>query len=127
MQGREEYVSDTEQRERGRDVNTEDAPTKLLVEEFVSGMGQRQKSIAAMRGVPIMYKKEDFVRGMMVKKYRTRSHRSTNYAQKGGVCKRHGAKSRLVLLADVTTNIECTILQTREIAYFQRMERCVTL
>ena len=60
-QGREEYVSDTEQRERGRDVNTEDAPTKLLVEEFVSGMGQRQKSIAAMRGVPIMYKKEDFV------------------------------------------------------------------
>ena len=48
----------------------------LLREEFVSGMVHHgQKSIAAMRGVPIMYKKEDFVWGMMVKKYRTRSHK----------------------------------------------------
>lgn len=61
----------------------------------------------------------------MVKKYRTRSqvdvpimHRNEEFVRGRGMV----PKSRLVLLADVT--IECTILQTREIAYFQRMERC---
>ena len=39
-----------------------DVTIMLLREEFVSGMVHHgQKSIAAMRGVPIMYKKEDFV------------------------------------------------------------------
>ena len=104
MQRKEEYVPNTEQRERNTLAAMKDVTTKFRREEYVEGTAPRKRRrLAAMKdvltnyvvkggvcirhgaswtkkycsheGCTIMYKKEDFVWGMMVKKYRTRSHK----------------------------------------------------
>ena len=64
--GREEYVPNTER--RGRLAAMKDVPIMYRMEEFARGMVQTERStLAAMKNVTTMHRKEEFVRGMVQK------------------------------------------------------------
>ena len=64
--GREEYVPNTER--RGRLAAMKDVPIMYRMEEFARGMVQTERStLAAMKNVTIMPRKEEFVLGTVQK------------------------------------------------------------